>query len=149
MIILVGLVYAVIYYFLFTFIIKKFNLKTPGREADDEEVKLHSKAEFQEANGLNKLDDSKEDKKKNASNEIVENAPLVLAAFGGGDNIVSVDACITRLRIEVKDKSKVNKDELKALGAAGVVEVGNGIQAIFGVKADRYKNEINTILGLD
>jgi len=149
MIIIVGLVYAVIYYFLFLFIIKKFNLKTPGREDDNEEVKLHSKAEFQEAKGLNKLDDSKESKKKNASNEIVENAPLVLAAFGGGDNIVSVDACITRLRIEVKDKSKVNKEELKALGAAGVVEVGNGMQAIFGVKADRYKNEINSILGIE
>ena len=150
MIILVGLVYAVIYYFLFTFIILKFNLKTPGREEDeDEEVKLHSKAEFQEARGLNKLDDSKGSKKKNSSNEIVEKAPLVLAAFGGGENIVSVDACITRLRIEVKDKSKVNKDELKALGAAGVVEVGNGMQAIFGVKADRYKNEINSILGIE
>ncbi|PRR78865.1 PTS transporter subunit EIIC [Clostridium vincentii] len=149
MVILVGLVYAVIYYFLFTFIIKKFNLKTPGREDDDQEVKLHSKAEFQEAKGLNKLDDSKGSNKKSAANEIVEKAPLVLAAFGGGENIVSVDACITRLRIEVKDKSKVNKDELKALGAAGVVEVGNGIQAIFGVKADRYKNEINEILGIE
>jgi PTS system D-glucosamine-specific IIC component len=154
MVIIVGLGYAVVYYFLFLFIIKKFNLKTPGREADDTEVKLHSKADFQEAKGLNKLDESnskesKKEAKQNASNEIVEKAPLVLAAFGGGDNIVSVDACITRLRIEVKDKSKVDKEELKALGAAGVVEVGNGMQAIFGVKADRYKNEINSILGIE
>ena len=71
----------------------------------------------------------------------------ILAALGGAENIVSVDACITRLRVEVKDKAKVQKDELKALGAAGVVEVGNGIQAIFGAKADGYKNEINSILG--
>lgn len=137
MILLVGLVYAVVYYFLFLIIIKKFNLKTPGREDDDEEAKLYSKADFQEAKGLNKTADSKESKNKKGSNEIAEKAPLVLAAFGGGENIVSVDACITRLRIEVKDKSKVNKAELKALGASGVVEVGNGIQAIFGVKADR------------
>ena len=79
--------------------------------------------------------------------EIAEKAPAVLAALGGAENIVSVDACITRLRVEVKDKAKIQKDELKALGAAGVVEVGNGIQAIFGAKADGYKNEINSILG--
>ena len=146
MIILVGIVYAVIYYFLFSFIIKKFNLKTPGREDDDEEAKLYSKADYQEKKGLN---DSKETKqsKESKGNEIVEKAPLVLEALGGEKNIVSVDACITRLRVEVKDKKQVNKDELKKLGAAGVMEVGNGIQAIFGVKADRYKNEINKILG--
>ena len=57
-----------------------------------------------------------------------------------------MEACITRLRVEVKDKANVNKAELKNLGAAGVMEVGNGIQAIFGVKADRYKNAINDIL---
>jgi PTS system D-glucosamine-specific IIC component len=146
MIILVGLVYAVIYYFLFSFIIKKFNLKTPGREDDDEETKLYSKADYQEKKGSNDSKPSKESKDSKA-NEIVEKAPLVLEALGGEKNIVSVDACITRLRVEVKDKKQVNKDELKKLGAAGVMEVGNGIQAIFGVKADRYKNEINKILG--
>ena len=146
MIILVGLVYAVIYYFLFSFIIKKFNLKTPGREDDDEEAKLYTKADYQEKKGLNDLKPSKESKESKA-NEIVEKAPLVLEALGGEKNIVSVDACITRLRVEVRDKKQVNKDELKKLGAAGVMEVGNGIQAIFGVKADRYKNEINKNLG--
>ncbi|MBD7912522.1 PTS transporter subunit EIIC [Clostridium cibarium] len=147
MIILVGLAYAVVYYFLFLFMIKKFNLKTPGREEDEEETKLYSKADYQAAKGLNKADEVSSS--KGGSNEIVEKAPLVLAAFGGAENIVSVDACITRLRIEVVDKSKVNKDELKKLGASGVVEVGNGMQAIFGVKADRYKNEINSILGIE
>ncbi|MBX7404453.1 PTS transporter subunit EIIC [Clostridium chauvoei] len=144
MIILVGLVYAVIYYFLFTFMIKKFNLKTPGRDESEEETKLYSKADYQQAKGSNKVSGSN---KSNASNEIVEKAPLVLEALGGEANIVSVDACITRLRVEVKDKAQVNKDQLKKLGAAGVVEVGNGIQAIFGAKADAYKHEINGILG--
>ena len=144
MIIVVGLVYAVVYYFLFSFIIKKFNLKTPGREDEDEETKLYSKADYQE-----KKDSKKEDVEAQKGNEIVEKAPLVLEALGGEKNIVSVDACITRLRVEVKDKKQVNKDKLKKLGAAGVMEVGNGIQAIFGVKADRYKNEINKILGID
>ena len=85
--------------------------------------------------------------KTSAKGEIAEKAPLVLEALGGEANIVSVDACITRLRVEVKDKANVNKDQLKALGAAGVVEVGNGVQAIFGAKADAYKNAINEILG--
>ncbi len=133
MLLLVGLVYAVVYYFLFKFMIEKLNLKTPGRESDDEEAKLYSKADYNASKG------------KNAQDEIVENAPEVLKALGSDDNIVSVDACITRLRVEVKDKSKVDKDKLKALGAVGVMEVGNGIQAIFGAKADAYKNEINKI----
>ncbi|MGL4572787.1 MAG: PTS transporter subunit EIIC [Clostridium sp.] len=131
MVILVGIVYAVVYYFLFSFMIKKFNLKTPGRDAEEKDTKLFTKKDFQ---GSNKGD------------EIVEKAPFVLEALGGESNIVSVDACITRLRVEVKDKSIVDKQALKDLGAAGVVEVGNGIQAIFGAKANSYKNEINTIL---
>lgn len=145
-ILIIGLIYAVVYYFLFTFLIKKFNLKTPGRD-ENEEVKLHSKQEFQESKGI--APSSSKKNTSNNSNEIQENAPLVLAALGGEENIVSVDACITRLRVEVKDKSKVDKTTLKDLGAAGVVEVGNGIQAIFGAKADAYKNEIKEILEID
>jgi len=148
--ILVGIVYAVVYYFLFLFLIKKFNLKTPGREDSDEEVKLYSKADYQAKAGIPQADIKEENKgSKGAKNEIQEKAPAVLAALGGEENIVSVDACITRLRVEVKDKANVNKDELKSLGAAGVVEVGNGIQAIFGAKADAYKNEIKDILNMD
>ncbi len=135
MVLVVGAVYAVVYYFLFTFMIKKFNLKTPGRDENEEDTKLFTKADYQEV--------------KSSRGEIVEKAPSVLAALGGEENIVSVDACITRLRVEVKDKANVDKAELKSLGATGVMEVGNGIQAIFGVKADAYKNEINKILGRD
>ena len=135
MVLAVGAVYAVVYYFLFTFMIKKFNLKTPGRDENEEDTKLFTKADYQEV--------------KSSKGEIVEKAPSVLAALGGEENIVSVDACITRLRVEVKDKANVDKAELKSLGATGVMEVGNGIQAIFGVKADAYKNEINKILGRD
>ena len=148
--ILVGIVYAVVYYFLFLFLIKKFNLKTPGRDESEEEVKLYSKSDYQAKAGIPQADiNEKSAKSTGKGNEIQENAPAVLAALGGEENIVSVDACITRLRVEVKDKANVNKDQLKALGAAGVVEVGNGIQAIFGAKADAYKNEIKNILDID
>ena len=142
--ILVGAGYAVVYYFLFKTLIIKLNLKTPGREGDEEEAKLYSKADFQAAKGL---DGKESTDKSNGKDEIVQKAPEVLAALGGEENAVSIDACITRLRVEVKDKSKVDKDKLKALGAVGVVEVGNGIQAIFGAKADAYRHEINRILG--
>ena len=148
--IIVGIVYAVVYYLLFLFLIKKFNLKTPGRDENEEEVKLYSKSDYQAKAGIPQADiNEKSANKSGKGNEIQEKAPAVLAALGGEENIVSVDACITRLRVEVKDKANVNKDELKALGAAGVVEVGNGIQAIFGAKADAYKNEIKNILDID
>ena len=143
-VILVGIVYFVVYYFVFYFMITKLNLKTPGRDENEEETKLYTKADFQNSKGGATEAAAP---KTSGKGEIAEKAPLVLAALGGEENIVSVDACITRLRVEVKDKANVNKDELKNLGAAGVVEVGNGIQAIFGAKADGYKNAINEILG--
>ena len=143
-VILVGIVYFVVYYFVFYFMITKLNLKTPGRDENEGETKLYTKADFQNSKGTATEAAAP---KTAGKGEIAEKAPLVLAALGGEENIVSVDACITRLRVEVKDKSNVNKDELKNLGAAGVVEVGNGIQAIFGAKADGYKNAINEILG--
>ena len=143
-VILVGIVYFIVYYFVFYFMITKLNLKTPGRDENEGETKLYTKADFQNSKGGTTEAAAP---KTAGKGEIAEKAPLVLAALGGEENIVSVDACITRLRVEVKNKANVNKDELKNLGAAGVVEVGNGIQAIFGAKADAYKNAINEILG--
>ncbi|MCL1800337.1 MAG: glucose PTS transporter subunit IIA [Promicromonosporaceae bacterium] len=70
----------------------------------------------------------------------------IIAAFGGRDNLANIDACITRLRMEVHDKSKVDKAALRRLGAAGVVEVGNNVQAVFGTQSDSLKNEIMQVL---
>lgn len=81
----------------------KLNLKTPGREVEDKNAKQADKSAMGQS---------------------------LVAAFGGKDNISSLDACITRLRIGVKEIDKVDRDELKRLGAAGVVVVGSGIQAI-------------------
>ena len=69
-------------------------------------------------------------------------APRLVAAFGGADNIRSLDACITRLRVEVADVSRASPDALKALGAAGVVTVGSGMQAIFGTRSENLKTEM-------
>ena len=140
-VLIVGVVYFALYYFIFSFIIKKFNLKTPGREDDDEETKLFSKADFQEKSGQAGTKVA-----KSGNDELREIAPLVLEALGGSDNIENLDACITRLRVEVKDATKVDKNELKRLGAAGVLEVSGGVQAIFGGKSDTLKNYIKEIM---
>jgi PTS system N-acetylglucosamine-specific IIC component len=73
-------------------------------------------------------------------------AEKLIDAFGGRENLVNVDACITRLRMEVADKTKVDQAKLKALGAAGVVEVGNNVQAIFGPRAESLKDDIKKAL---
>ena len=73
-------------------------------------------------------------------------AEQLIAAFGGRENLVNVDACITRLRMEVADTAKVDQDRLKALGAAGVIEVGSNVQAVFGTQAEALKNDILDVL---
>lgn len=120
----VGAAWALIYYFLFKFLILKFNVQTPGREeGEDDEIRVETKG------------------------TIAQTALEVLAALGGRENIEDVDACITRLRVSVKDVEKVDKDRIKALGATAVLEVKGGIQAIFGAKADLIKQKINEEIG--
>lgn len=132
-----GIVLIPIYYFLFRWAIRWKDLATPGREPDADAIADYGEHELQ------LTDEEKAETLKNAAvaGELSQ-AQKVLAAFGGFDNITSIDACITRLRISVKDKAKVNKPQLKALGAAGVLEVGDNMQAIFGTRAEILKGEI-------
>ena len=140
-VLIIGLAYFALYYVVFSFLIKKFNLKTPGREEDNEEVKLYSKKDFQERQG------GSEETALAGDDEWKQKAPLVLEALGGAENIENLDACITRLRVEVSDTDKVNKEDLKALGAAGILEVKGGVQAIFGGNSNTLKNHILDIIG--
>lgn len=125
MVIIVGLGFSVIYYFGFRFAIRKFDLKTPGRDAvtsDSEETKAV------DGDAL---------------------AVGVLEALGGKENLLSLDSCITRLRVEVKDTSIVKDDVLKTLGASGVLKVGaHGVQAIFGSKAQFICNDLKKMTGI-
>jgi PTS system N-acetylglucosamine-specific IIC component len=139
-------VFFVVYYLLFRFAITRWNLRTPGREPEDE-------FEAEEAANLGKGAESATAVAAGGSGTATAVAPAavdskaeqVIAAFGGRDNLVNVDACITRLRMEVADPSKVDQARLKNLGAAGVVEVGNSVQAVFGTEAEALKNDINDI----
>ncbi|NLH63595.1 MAG: PTS transporter subunit EIIB, partial [Erysipelotrichaceae bacterium] len=131
----VGVLWAFIYYFLFKWYILKFNVLTPGRGEDT--VDTDGTLTAEEAPQLTTKSTLKEDSVK------------IIDALGGKENIEDVDACITRLRVSVKDVSKVDKDTLKRLGATDVLEVGGGIQAVYGAKAILYKNNIVEILNLD
>ncbi|URQ77514.1 PTS transporter subunit EIIC [Erysipelothrix rhusiopathiae] len=123
-IVAVGLIYGLIYYFVFTFAIKKFDLKTPGREKNGN-VQLYTKKDLKD----------KEDV-----------SALIVEALGGQGNIVTVDNCATRLRIEVTDANRVNKDQLSQTGAAGSLISGNTVQVIYGPKVTNIKTKIDHYL---
>jgi PTS system N-acetylglucosamine-specific IIC component len=144
-----GVVFFVVYYVLFRFAITKWNLRTPGREPEtefdaEEEANLGDSADSVTAVAAAGSTVATETKPAPARADT--KAEQVIAAFGGRENLVNVDACITRLRMEVADKSKVDQARLKSLGAAGVIEVGNSVQAVFGTDAEALKNSIIEIL---
>jgi pts system maltose-and glucose-specific eiicb component len=91
--------------------------------------------------------EEQEDSVEQQTSFLTENAHEIINALGSAENIENVDACITRLRVAVKDVKLVDKPRLKALGAVEVLEVGGGVQAVYGAKAVLYKSEINQILG--
>lgn len=117
---LIGIPWFFVYYFLFSFFIKKFNLKTPGREDEDSVA---------------------------APKDSSDRAENIIAALGGADNLTAVDCCATRLRVSVNDSEKVDENLLKQTGAKGVVMKGNGVQVIYGPHVTIIKNEITEIVG--
>lgn len=124
-----GLIWAAVYFFVFKWYITKFNVATPGRGEEETEE-----------GSIEKID---------TKDSLKEDSIVIIEALGGRENIEDVDACITRLRVSVKDVAKVNKATLKKIGATDVLEVSGGVQAIYGAKAILYKNNINDILDLD
>ncbi|NAW62567.1 PTS transporter subunit EIIC [Vibrio sp. V31_P5A7T61] len=123
MLIVQGLVFFVIYYVVFRTVILKFGLKTPGREDDDEAVSSVK-----------------------GSQESSELAKQYLEVLGGHENLSNIDACITRLRLTVKDMSIIDEKQLKALGAMGVVKLGtNNLQVILGPLAEIIAGEMKSI----
>jgi PTS system N-acetylglucosamine-specific IIC component len=134
LLVVVGIGFSLVYYLLFRFVIVRWNMRTPGREVEGLAGAVDSDAETDGET----VPRSSED----APGPEATRADRLIAAFGGRDNLVNVDACITRLRIDVADPAKVDKDTLKKLGAAGVVEVGRSVQAVFGTQAETLKNEI-------
>ena len=120
-------VYAVLYFVTFKFFIMKWDLKTPGREADDEEVKMMSKADYQKATGVGVAGGG-----ASVPADFDMKSATILKGVGGVDNVTEIDCCATRLRLTLVDGSKVDEGILKSTGAGGVVIKGNAIQVIYG-----------------
>lgn len=138
-IIIVGIFYFVVYYFLFTFLIKKFNYKTPGRDDSAEEIKLYTRADMNAKNN------------GTAATTVIENEADALSAaiiygLGGAANIVDVDSCATRLRTTVANGDLVDQDILNASGAAGVMHKGNGVQVIYGPRVSNIKSNLEEFI---
>lgn len=126
MLILIGLIFAVIYFFIFVFAIKKFNIPTPGRENDAETDEM---ARLVEDKGLSEL------------------AAMYIEKLGGKNNIQEVDSCITRLRLTLKDSKIVEEKDMKALGAAGIMRPNSkNLQVIVGTKAELIAEEMKKLL---
>lgn len=128
MIIPIGLAFAVVYYIVFRFAITKFNLKTPGREDDEE------------------LDETK---KELANNDFTKVAEIILEGLGGKENVTSIDNCVTRLRLEIKDQSKINEKLIKSSGASGIIRPGKkSIQIIIGTKVQFVCDELKKLYSM-
>ena len=130
----IGLVFTGIWFVVFKFLIEKFDVKTPGRE-DDEDIKFRSKAEYRE--------------KKNSKNEDdkLEFVKLILEGLGGKDNIVDVTNCATRLRVNVKDQSLCKNDAyFKSIGAHGCSVNGKSFQVIIGLKVPKVRDDFERLL---
>ena len=134
-IVVVGVVYFFLYYFTFSFMIRKMDLKTPGREDDDEETKLFTRADFKAKTGVG----------PDAAGSAASSDPVsatILQGLGGKGNLSDVDCCATRLRVTVIDPDKVSDAVLKASGASGVIHKGNGIQVIYGPQVAVIKSNL-------
>ena len=140
-IVVVGVVYFIVYYFLFTLLIKKMDLKTPGRD-DSDEVKLYNRSDVEAKKGKNDWQND-----KSANEEAVDKiSQMICNGLGGKKNISDVDCCATRLRCTVFKSELVNDDILKASGASGVIHKGNGVQIIYGPKVTVIKSNLEDYL---
>ena len=137
-----GIVYFLLYYVLFSFLIKKFDLKTPGREDDDEETKLYTKADV----NARRTEAKEGESCSQAENSKDSRSAAIVMGMGGRNNITSVDCCATRLRCSIADSSLVDEKLLKSTGAVGVIVKGQGIQIIYGPQVTVIKSELEAYL---
>ncbi len=136
------ILYFVVYYYLFRWVILKWNLPTPGREGEEQETKLYTKADYQAKKEREAASSSAADAKPSevpaqpsagdAAFERDEQMENIIAGLGGLDNMENPECCATRLRLNVQDSSKIDKATLKKAGALGVVINGNAVQVVYG-----------------
>ena len=127
-----------LYFVVFSFLIKKFNYKTPGREPDNEETKLYTRRDYEAR--------KKGSSGAGATSNDDRTSALIVKGLGGRENISDIDCCATRLRITVKDSSSVDESALKESGASGVIRKGNGVQIIYGPQVSVVKSHLDDFL---
>lgn len=132
----VGVVYFAVYYFVFSFMIRKFNYMTPGRD-DNTEAKLYTRKDLEARKKAGEVTEAE------AADEL---SAQITQGLGGKDNISDVDCCITRLRCTVKDPAKVDQQLLKASGASGVLCKGQGVQVVYGPRVSVIKSDLEAYL---
>ena len=135
----VGIIYFILYFVIFSFLIKKLDLKTPGRE-DTEETKLYTKADYKA-----RQEGGSQNSGKALSPED-EKSMLITRGLGGKKNISDVDCCATRLRCTVVDPDKVKDAVLKQTGPSGIIKKGQGIQIIYGPSVSVIKSNLEEYL---
>ena len=138
LIIPVGILYFFLYYFIFKFLIRKFDFKTPGREDDDTETKLYTKAD------VNARKEGQRGETASGNSDSLSEA--ITRGLGGKKNISDVDCCATRLRCTVENAALVKDTALKATGASGVIHKGNGVQVIYGPNVTVIKSNLEDYL---
>lgn len=135
-----GIIYFLLYYFIFRFLIRKFDFKTPGREDDDSEVRLYTKADVRarrESDGNGQAENTE---------DLDPVSAVITRGLGGKCNISDVDCCATRLRCSVYDEKLVNDALLKSTGASGVIHKGKGVQIVYGPQVAVIKSELERYL---
>lgn len=129
--VVIGIVQFFVYFFIFRYLILKLNLKTPGREDDREDVHLYSKEEYNKA--------------QNAQSE--DPSALIVKGLGGIENIISINNCYTRLRVEVFDMVLIDETVLSQTGSKGIICKGNEVQVIYGLTVGSIKNKVDQYIG--
>ena len=137
-IMIVGIVYAVVYFFVFYFMIRKFDFKTPGREENDQETKLYTRKDLEARKNSEKTEAA------SGGSDTV--SALILKGLGGKENLSDVDCCATRLRVTVNDPALVSDALLKQSGASGVIRKGDGVQVIYGPQVSVIKSNLEDFM---
>ena len=143
----VGILYFILYYTIFTVLIKKRNLKTPGREDEETDVKLYTKADVNarknQKNRISSVPSEPTGQSDSSDNSV---SVLIAQGLGGRDNITDVDCCATRLRVTVQDASRISDSLLKQSGARAVIKKGAGVQVIYGPQVTVIKANLEEYL---
>lgn len=142
----IGLAFTAVWFFVFRFLILKWNIQTPGRELAEDSVKLYTKKDYKEKTASS----GEAVGSYGAEDAMLQQAAIYLDALGGVDNIESVSNCATRLRITVKDESKLMGEEVfKEAGAHGLVHVGKNLQVIIGLSVPQIRDRFEALMKID